>query len=277
MNSDTVDPQERDTYTWLLTLQDACPTCGAPLGPEAPGCAACGRSLLILVRPPQRSLATTTLIGMWVFGMLGATLALIGTLSQLLGVTQRANSAAVLRWLLFGSAGGAIFSAIMAWGCWSRRPFALYLGIALSALLGVAGVAAGLLLKGAPALALVAVGLLAAIGLILTHIATAHEFRGEWRRQAFAPRATSGKGLYLEGHEYYQAGLHFLAAQRWARALGKEPSNAAYMHALALALAQLGHQDRALGQIERALRADPGNPEIRESYEIIRKHVVRSR
>jgi tetratricopeptide (TPR) repeat protein len=260
---------EPDTYTWLLTIRDACPACGAPLALDAPACAACGRSFMTLVQPAGRSVAARTLIGLWTFGTLGMVLALIGTLFQLLGVTPQTNSSTVLRWLLIGSVATGSFSALMAWACWGRRPFALYVGITLAALLGLAGVAVGLLFRGTIGLGLATAGILAAIILIMTHISALPEFRGELRRQVFASSATSGKGLYREGRAHYAAGLRFLAAQRWARAIGKEPSNVAYMHALGLVLAQLGHHDRALSQLDRARQLDPNDSEIRKSYETV--------
>jgi tetratricopeptide (TPR) repeat protein len=224
---------------------------------------------MLLARPAQRSVNTITLVGLWVFGLLGAVLALIGTLFQILGVTPQGNSPLILRWLLFGSLGLGAWSCLMIWGYWGRHVFILYLGIGLAALIGVAGVGAGLILKGPLALALASGGVLAAIALILTHVAALPEFRGERRRQSFEVSATSGKGLYQAGREWHAAGLHFLAAQCWARAIGKEPGNAAYMHTLALVLARLGHRERALGQLERALGIDPKNSEIRRSYEMI--------
>jgi len=229
---------------------------------------------MTLVRPKDRSVTAFSLAGAWVFGLAGSILALIGALAQVLGVTTRTNSPQVLRGLLIGTVALAIFSGVMAWGCVERRPFALYIGIALATLLGAAGVVAGLVLGRTLSLILVIVSVLAASTLILMHISVAREFHGEWRRQVFEVGATSGKGLYKEGREYYDAGLHFLAAQRWARAIGKEPANASYLHSLGLVLAQLGHYDRALGQIESAMRSAPDNAEIRKSYGMVRRQAA---
>jgi hypothetical protein len=265
-----------DTYTWLLTQRDACPACGAPLAPDAPSCGVCGRSFMQLVRPAQRSAATMTLVGLFAFGLLGAVLALIGTLSQVLGVTPRANSPQVLRWLLIGCTGIGLLSAVMAWGYWSRVVVVFYVGAALVALVGVVGVAAAFLVRGILGLLVASGGVLLAIALLATHVAALAEFRGEWRRQTFPASASSGQGLYQEGRALYAAGLRFLAAQRWARAIGKEPGNAGYLYALGLVLAQLGHHQRALGQLERARRADPNNAHIRQSLEMIRQSAVGS-
>lgn len=265
-------PGEPDTYIWLLTTLDGCPACGATIAPDAPACGACGRSLLVTVRPAERSQTVFTLAGAWAIGACGGALALLGSALRLTGALPGANNSPRL-WLplTLGTLALAVFATLMAWGCWTRRPFALYCGIALAALLGITGIGAGLIVRGLLALILVIVGVLAASALILMHLAAAREFLGERRRQGFATRATSAIGLYQEGRACYEAGLWFMAAQRWARAIGKDPGNPTYMHALGLVLARLGHYDRALGQIERALQAAPGNARIRESYEWVRR------
>jgi tetratricopeptide (TPR) repeat protein len=263
-----------DTYTWLLTRLDGCPACGATIAADAIDCGACGRSLVTLVRPTNRSVTAFSLAGAWVFGLAGSILALIGTLAQVLGVTARTNSPRVLSGLLIGTVALAIFSGVMIWGCVERRPFALYIGIALATLLGAAGVVAGLVLGGTLSLILVIVSVLVASALILMHVSVAREFHGERRRQVFEVVATSAMGLYKEGREYYDAGLHFLAAQRWARAVGKDPTNASYLHSLGLVLAQLGHYERALGQIESAMRSAPDNAEIRKSHAMVRRQAA---
>lgn len=259
-----------DTYTWLLSRAGACPACGADLAALAPACAACGRSFLQLHRPPRHSATARALAGAWAIGFLGALLMLVGTLFQVFGVVERTNTPQLLRVLLVGTTGAALFCALMAWACAARQPLALYTGGALSAGLGLASIAGGLWLRGPLGLALATLGGLASGALLFMHIAVAPEFRGELRRQSFAISASSARGLAREGRVFLMAGLPFLAAQCWARALGKEPGNAEYMHALGLALARLGYTERALGQIERAMRAEPGNPEFRRSYEALR-------
>jgi hypothetical protein len=259
-----------DTYTWLLTHPPACPACGAAHAPDAPGCGACGRSFMALVRPARRSPATMTLVGLWWFGLLGAVLAIVGTGAQILGLTEQTNNPTVLRWLVAGSLLAGLVSTLMAWGLYARQIAALYVGMLIAVLAGTAGVVAAFLIKGLLGLLLASGGLLTAIVLLMTHVVVLPEFRGELRRQTFETSATSALGLYQEGRAAYQSGLRFLAAQRWARAIGKEPGNVAYVHALGLVLAQLGHRERALGQLERALRLAPSHPEIRRSYELMR-------
>ena len=117
-----------DTFTWLLTRAEACPACGAGLSPAAPGCNACGRSLLVRYRPPQRSNTAKALAGAWLLGGMGALLALIGTLAQVLGITEQTNSDLVLRTLLIGSTLAGLLCAAMTWACLQRRPGALYVG-----------------------------------------------------------------------------------------------------------------------------------------------------
>jgi hypothetical protein len=260
-----------DTYTWLLTHPPACPACGAAHAPDTPACGACGRSFMVLVRPERRSPATMTLVGLWWFGVLGAVLALVGTGAQILGLTEQTNSPVTLRWLVASSLMIGLVSTVMAWSLYARQIAALYVGILIALLVGAAGVVAAFLIRGLLGLLLATSGLLAAVVLLMTHAVALPEFRGELRRQAFETSATSALGLYQEGRAAYQSGLRFLAAQRWARAIGKEPGNAVYVHALGLVLAQLGHHQRALGQLERALRLAPDHPEIRRSYELLRQ------
>jgi hypothetical protein len=272
LSSDPVG--EPDTYTWLLTTPDGCPACGARLAAEALVCHACGRSFAVIVRPAQRSRTTVALIGAWGIGVAGAALALFGVGMQLAGITPRTNTRQVLLWIAGVSLVLGSFTTLMAWGCWGRRVFALYSGIALSLLFGLAGIGAGLYFSDQLGLIVVIISLLSTSALLLMHLAVAREFIGERRRAVFPTSTTSAIGFYREGREYYESGLLFLAAQRWARALGKDPANATYLHALGLVLAQLGHYNRAIGQIERAMRSEPDNTQIRESYELVRQQAV---
>lgn len=259
-----------DTFSWLLTRAEACPACGADLAASAPGCGACGRSLLVHYRPQQHSTTAKALAGAWLIGGLGALLALIGTLAQVLGVTKQTNSDQVLRILLAGSTIAGLFCAGMTWACLGRRVAALYIGLGLAALLGVAGFAGGLLLRGPLGLGLATGCVFGACALALMHLSAMREFRGELRRQSFPISGSSARGLARQGREYLVAGLPFAAAQCWARALGKEPGNAEYLHALGLALARLGEHERAAAQIERALALEPANAEFQRSLTIVR-------
>lgn len=259
-----------DTFTWLLTRAEACPACGAGLSPAAPGCNACGRSLLVRYRPPQRSNTAKALAGAWLLGGMGALLALIGTLAQVLGITEQTNSDLVLRTLLIGSTLAGLLCAAMTWACLQRRPGALYVGIGLAALLGAVGFAGGLLLRGPLGLGLATGCVLGALALTLMHLGVMREFRGDLRRQSYPISGASARGLARQGREYLIAGLPFAAAQCWARALGKEPGNAEFLHALGLALARLGEHKRAAAQIERALTIEPGNAEFQRSLAIVR-------
>lgn len=270
MNPMPQQAEEIDTYTWLLTAHDTCPACGALAPANVLVCASCGLRLVVTVRPPTRSVTAFTLTGAWTIVAMGALMALFGAIMEVIGVTPAANSPEVLRWLIISSVTLALFGMFMTWACVKRRPFALYVGIALTLLLGIAGVGGGLLIAGPLSLSLVIISVLFASALILMHISVVREFIGEQRRLDFAPQATSAIGLYNEGREHYAAGRRFLAAQRWARAIGKDPSNAVYLHALGLVLAQLGHHKRALGQLERAMQAAPDDLWIREGYEVIR-------
>lgn len=266
-----MESEPSDTFTWLLTRAEACPACGAGLPPAAPGCAACGRSLLVRYRPPQRSNTAKALAGAWLIGCMGALLALVGALAQALGMVKQTNSDLVLRTLLIGSTLAGLFCAAMAWACLERRAGALYVGMALAALLGAGGFVGGLLLRGPLGLGLATGCVLGALALVVMQLGALREFRGELRRQSFPVGATSARGLARQGREYLIAGLPFAAAQCWARALGKEPGNAEYMHALGLALARLGEHGRAAAQIERALAIDPGNAEFGRSLALVQE------
>lgn len=196
---------------------------------------------------------------------------------QMIGITPQTNTRQVLLWIAGVSAALGSFATLMAWGCWGRRAFALYSGIALSLLFGLAGVGAGLYFSGQLGLSLVIVSLLSMSALLLMHLAVAREFIGERRRATFPTSTTSAIGFYREGRAYYKSGLLFLAAQRWTRALGKDPSNTTYLQALGLVLAKLGHYDRALSQLERAIRLEPDNKQVKESYEMVRRQAASRR
>jgi hypothetical protein len=261
----------QDTYTWLVTTEDACPICGAPVAPDAAACPVCGYAMVVTVRPPERSQALFTLTGAWAIGAVVAALVVVVGVMQLTGMMPAAEEdRRAMLWLAPASLALGVFGVVMAWACWGRRPFAFYTGIALVALFGLAGIGGALVLGGMLALSVVIISILAASGLILLHLSAAREFRGERRRRVFETRGKNGREFYLEGREHYEAGRRFLAAQRWARAIGREPAKVEYIHALALVLAQLGYHERALDQIERALRIAPGDPQVQESYRLIR-------
>lgn len=263
-----MDGEAPDTYVWLISARDACPACGAALAGAA-RCAACGRSLLARVFRP-RSAITRALIGAWAIGALGAVLIITGVVFQLTGITTMVNPLPLLRAALAGAAGLLVLCALMAWGCATRRLWAVYAGLALAATLALMAMGGGAWLGGPLGLALATGGLLGGIALLFMHVSVLGEFRGELRQQLFAPTATSARGLAREGRAFLLAGLPFLAAQCWARAIGAEPGNAEYMHALGLALARLGQHERALAQLARALSIEPDNNEFQRSYAVVR-------
>jgi len=156
----------------------------------------------------------------------------------------------------------ALICASMAWGCWLRRPWALYLGLGLSIIPLLAGIRTALFLQGLPALAPLIAGILGSALLILAHSAASPQLRGEPRRIVTTPAAGSAPGLFQAGRMCQQQGMTYLAARYWARALGKDPSNPTYSHALALVLIRLGMHKRARVFVERALRIVPHDSEL---------------
>lgn len=266
---------EPNTYTWLLTAADACPACGRGGVSSADICPACGRELVLVVKPPQRSVNAFTLAMAWSFAVGVALLAIVACAMQLLGTMEPVNDPALLRAVLAAATAGGLFALVLAWGCWTRRPFSLYVGIALAALAGLAGAVAGLrLLDDLPALSAALLSLLLAGGLILMHVSTIGEFRGQRRRLDTGVSAQNARQLYAQGREHYAVGLTFLAAQCWVRAVGRDPANVGYHHALGLALAKLGHPDRAAVELERALALAPENSQLRQDYDFVRRQAV---
>lgn len=285
---------EQDTFTWLLATSDGCPACGRPVNIDAPHCSSCGKGLTVLVRPEARSTAVMSLAGLWGIIAAGAALLAIGATLEAIGMVPRETSteqSQILRslarlagiqsfdqpvttaptptWFLPVMLGLVVGGGTMAGVTWARRPFALYAGIGVALLLAAAGIAVGLRLRGMPALAPVISGLLLASFLILSYLSATPQFLGERRPIGRTPHSSSALGLYREGEAAYQAGLFFLAAQHWARALGKNPGDPALMHALGLALARLGQRERALAQLERAIQVAPHDARIRETYRLI--------
>jgi tetratricopeptide (TPR) repeat protein len=288
-----------DTYTWLLTAADPCPACGAQVSPGDVRCAACGRELTALYRPPSRSSAVVTLASLWGIGAAAALLMAIGSVLQERGLLSAQPGAddggPVLRgvaravellgapaldapvvtpetpaWLAPALAVAALLAGALAWLCWARRPAGLYGGLAASLGLALAGVGAGVVWGWAGVLVMAAC-LAAGAALGLGHLGAARELLGERRRIVATSSATSAAGLFREGRAQYEAGLTFLAARSWARALGKDPANPVYLHALGLALARLGEYERARGTLERAAALAPGDERIGAALEQVRR------
>jgi tetratricopeptide (TPR) repeat protein len=128
-----------------------------------------------------------------------------------------------------------------------------------------------LIFRNTPALIIAALCVGGAAALGLSYFAALGEFLGEERRVSYTPHGSSGRELYHEGRGHYAEGRIFLAAQCWARAIGREPGNAAYLHALGLALARLGQRERALAELARAQAAAPDDREIQASYTMVQK------
>jgi tetratricopeptide (TPR) repeat protein len=199
---------------------------------------------------------------------------LLISLAWVLGIEaldEPVKAAPPLAWLVPATLAGALLCAGMAWGCAVRRAWVLYAGLALGAVPLLVGLAAALGTRGAQALLALAAGLAGTALITLLHMAVAGELRGELRQISSAPAATSAAGLFEAGRGCYRRGLIFLAARHWARASAKDSSNPTYLHALALALAQLGLRERARAIIQRALELAPGHPELSELSEQLGK------
>lgn len=263
--------EQPDIYTRLLQDAAACPACGGAAQLDVERCPQCGRPLMAIVRPVERSHGVFALAGVWTIATLGSLLFAAGVL---LRPPDAAAESSNFPWsvvMVVGCLVLGLFTSLMAWGSWTRRPFTLYVGTTLAALLVLGGVAAGLIVQGQGGLILVSLSVLLGSPVVITHLLLGREFLGERRRLTFDTRTTSAKGLYNEGRSFYDTGLYFVAAQRWARAVSKNPTEPAYLHAFGLALARLGYYEDALSQIERAIRMEPEEQQFRQSYTVIER------
>jgi tetratricopeptide (TPR) repeat protein len=257
-------------------------------------------------RPIRRSAAVTTLASLWGIAAAAGLLMTAGVLFQARGAVTppqpaqggqiwaslaRVVGVAALdapvaappppAWLapaLVALALGAIAQACL---CWARRPAALYAGVGAVALLATGGAVAGVAsaraaatigAAGERAAPLLAVGVtLAAVvagaALALAYLGAARELMGKRRRVRPEAEGTSAPSLFRAGRALYEDGLTFAAARAWARALGRDPSNPDYLHALGLALTRMGERERAAAVLARALEADPSDARIRAAYE----------
>lgn len=277
---------DQDTIGWLLQTE-GCPYCGAATGVDDRRCPGCQRALLLISRPEQRSTLIVSLAGLWACGAGIAALIVVGTVAQRAGLLPREqpqeqsstlktiagllgipwNDAPLAAappppWFLPMMLVIVLICAAMAWGCWLRRPWALYLGLGLSLLPVLAGIGAAFSLRGLPALSPLIAGVLGSAVLILAHSAATTQLRGEPRRIPSTAVASSAPGLFQAGRIAQQQGMTYLAARHWARALGKDPANPTYLYALALALVRLGLRARARRLVERALQIAPADQEL---------------
>ncbi len=262
-------PPELDTITWLLTTE-GCAYCGDPEAVLAGKCPGCGRSQLLLVRPQQRSMALSSLIGLWTLGAAVAALLAIGAWLQLSGrmpLQSAPSNSQIMRslakivgvealdtpikavpppaWFLPSMIMLFLLAAIMAWSMAARQAWAFYVGLILSATPALLGIVITLQLRGFPALAALIGGILISTLFALLQLATSKHMLGEHRRINSAPPANSATSLYRAGIEQIRQGMLYLGARQMARVLGKEPSNSDALQVLALALEQLGLPERA--------------------------------
>jgi hypothetical protein len=277
---------DQDMFRWLLQME-GCPYCGASIRSADSSCAACQRSLLLIYRPEQRSSLILSLVGVWGCGAGGAALIVVGAVAQQAGLLPREqpreqsfpfaaiahllglpwNDTPVVAappppWFIPALLIITLICALMACGCWLRRPWALYLGLGLSMIPLLVGIVAAVTLHGSIAIAPLITGILVSALLILVHSAATAQLRGEPRRIQMTPSASSAVGLFQDGRICQQQGMTYLAARHWARALGKDSSNPTYMYALALALVRLGRRESARLMVERALRIAPAHAEL---------------
>jgi tetratricopeptide (TPR) repeat protein len=74
---------------------------------------------------------------------------------------------------------------------------------------------------------------------------------------------------YNSGIAYKNRGMWYMAAQEWEAALGKQPREPNYLHALGLAYAQLKRYDNARATLDAAIQAAPDNQRIKESRALV--------
>lgn len=288
-------PADADTYTWLLQADQACPFCGMSRTPARRTCPSCYAPLIERHRAARRSTATFTLAILSGVGGFALLLVSLGIGLRMLGffpVTDTTGDSPLFqalrmviqlpaytgpRWQLPDWSFPAmivlgILAMALAGAFWSRKPFAFYAGIALT-FSGAAVLAATeiMLVGGNIGMILVMITVACVGGTVLVLLAAAPDLLGEVRPLNLAIQGANPHELFDEGRAHYQVGGTFLAARCWAAALAKAPRTPTVLHALGLALARLGHTDRALQQLEVALHESPQDAELRRSYELLRQ------
>jgi hypothetical protein len=177
------------------------------------------------------------------------------SLARILGVAALdapIQSPAPPAWFLPAMLALLLVAAAMAGGMLARTPWAWYAGLGLSGVPAVAGLATALRLRGMPALAPLIGGILVSAVLVLAHLACRADMLGIRRPITHETGLTSAIGLFRAGIAELEVGHTYLGARHLARALGSDPGNPQVLHALAVALEQLGLPERAQRMRERA-------------------------
>lgn len=285
---------ERDTFEWLLTT-DGCPYCGSELPSTAERCSACQRPVFLLVRSGLATTLFQSLGLIWVLGAVQAVVLAAGAWLQLAGLLPipqpaplhpsiqalaqflkiRWSSRVVVAepppdWFVPTMVMIALLAGSLAWGTFKRQRWSLLVGVLLSLLPVLLGLGAALFFQGAPGLVAFSLGVVFSIALVFLHVVALTQGRTERQVIGMDTAARSAIGLFQAGRAAQQAGMTYLAARYWARAISKDPTNPAYLHALALALAQLGAPTRGLSLVERALMRAPNDPELQATAELLR-------
>jgi tetratricopeptide (TPR) repeat protein len=274
-----------------------CPYCGAPTVLKQQTCTQCHGNLMVRAAPPsQRSRALTALGVLWGIG--GVLLLLVTVLEFFLFLWVRqsaqartaAGSAdpfllAVAITLLLG-----LFYVLLARGLLARQLWAYITNIILTvlSLFGVLNsffavtLLIGLLLtslgrtRNAEAVAgtasLIVVALLGIAFVLLPIILTIVSYRDFFGPMVrFQPVIEPAEHLahYNNGIAYKNRGMWYMAAQEWDVAVSKKPHEPIYLHALGLAYAQLKQHEKASAMLDRALKIEPENAQIKESRALI--------
>ncbi|MDQ2996484.1 MAG: tetratricopeptide repeat protein, partial [Chloroflexota bacterium] len=260
-------------------------------------CTQCRGNLMVRAAPPsKRSWALTVLGVLWGIG--GVLMLLVTVLEFFLFLWLRqsvqartaAGSAdglllAVAVTLLLG-----LFYMLLARGLLARRLWAYITNIVLIVLslfgtlssVTASTLLIGLLLAslgrvrnaeavaGTASLIVVAVlGIAFVLLPIMLTIMSHRDFLGPMVR--FQPMIAPAEHLahYNNGIAYKNRGMWYMAAQEWDVAVSKKPHESIYLHALGLAYAQLKQPEQASAMLDRALKIEPENAQIKESRALI--------
>lgn len=88
---------------------------------------------------------------------------------------------------------------------------------------------------------------------------------------AMAEQRGEAKEQVEFGIQVAQRGLWREAIYRWERATQLDPSYAAAFNNLAIAYEQTGELEKARGAYERAISLEPGNPLIKQNYDLFKE------
>ncbi len=282
--------------------RDCCPYCGELNKPERQWCRRCDQSLMI--RGPAREERSPWLTILGIFWIIGGALGILGSLAVLVlallaFATVAPNSMAqfplvivlvVVIALLLSGGQIAVARAMLNRARWAYWIIAMLTMLQLAgSLLGIVTGAATLRESIAQMQATMpAPQVQAAIPLITGMFGTIifvdvaikalfallvalswRDFYGPMERFVSEIQGKDDRDYFNIGVALKSKKMWWMAMRQWEAAVARSSRDVEYLHALALAYAQLGKLEQARSTIEKAVQLEPQNPALQQSHERI--------